>query len=257
MHELDSKEFKRQRRWVKVFLTVALVSGALALLQAIHLHYDPMAERQYGRLVHVRIADRDFAIPSEYFRGPIPQGDTDRLHLWMMMPNFTPYRNEISGNPKQIGEGIKRHLIVDIENAERTNGLASRYNANRNGPLNSFRPQDVDSEFGLRHTYVWYSNKRSPDPWILNDLYYQEGADRRVTLFIRCDRDDASTFPGCSFHEFQDGRLLFTLSYRKANLPNWQDMQSRVQDLIDSFSCVPHSTSISNENHNGEKLCPR
>jgi hypothetical protein len=63
MHELDPKEFKRQRRWVKVFLTVALISGALALLQAVHIHFDPMAERHYGHLVHVRIADRDFAIP--------------------------------------------------------------------------------------------------------------------------------------------------------------------------------------------------
>jgi len=256
MHELDPKEIKRQRRWVKVFLTIALISGALALLQAVHLHFDPMAERHYGRLVHVRIADRDFAIPSEYFRGPIPRGKTNSLYLWLMMPDYTPYRGEITGNLDEIAAAWRRHIIVFVDDEASRNSFASRYTALRNGPEGIYRPQDVADVYGLHHTLVWYSNAKWPDPWIVHDLYFQNDASGQPLMFVACDRDDAAKYPGCSFHVFRDGQLTYTLNYRKANLPKWQEMQTRVRDLIESFSCVPKSNSTSTNNNNGEKICP-
>jgi hypothetical protein len=257
MHELDSKEFKRQHRWIKVFLTVALVSSALALLQALHLHFDPMAERHYGRLVHVRIGDRDFAIPSEYFRGPIPRGQTNNLHLWVMMPDYTPYRGEISGDRAHIDAGWERHLIVNVEDIEHTNDLASRYLANRDGPNFIFQPQDLEDRYGIHHTQSWYSNARSPEPWIVHDLYFNTAPDGTVSEFISCDRDQPDIVAICSFHDFTMGRLIFTLSYRKSNLPKWKLIHDHVITLFDQFSCVPYSKSISTKNNKGDKICPR
>jgi len=254
---LTPEDIKKQKRWVKVFLFIAIVSGVLALLHVIHLHFDPMAERRYGQFIHVNIGDRDFAIPSEYFRGPIPRGKTDRLHLWMMMPDYTPYAGEISGDRTRIDAGWERHLIVNVEDLDRTNDLASRYRANRSGPNSIFLPQDVEDRYGLKHTLSWYSNARSPEPWIVHDLYFRNGPDGTVSEFISCDRDQPTVIALCSFHDFTMGRLIFTVSYRKSNLPKWEQIHNHILALFDKFSCIPYSTSISNKNDKGDKICPR
>ena len=59
-------------------------------------------------------------------------------------------------------------------------------------------------------------------------LYHAE-ANGRITTFIACDRDDPKYHPVCENHDFQDGRLLFEISYRKTNLPQWRAIESRVQ----------------------------
>jgi hypothetical protein len=256
MADLTPTDLIKQRRWVKLFLTIAIVSGLLALLQNIHLHFDPMAERHYGQLVHVRIGERDFAVPSEYFRGPIPHEETKSLYFWMMMPDYSPYRGEIKGDRAELRAAWDRHLMVRIEDTNYTNDMFSRYNAMRNGPMSIYKPEDVADRYGLRRTLVWKKNSQSHDLFINTDLYSSTSADGKLLLFVSCGRDDDTVNPGCSFHEFTDGRLLYTLTYRKSNLPKWQEMQSRVHNLIESFSCVPYSSSISTKIHTGEKICP-
>lgn len=256
MDDHNPRQLARLRKYTKLFLIISVIGCLMSALVAVHGHFDPFSQRVYGRLVHVEIGGRHFAIPSEYFRGPIPQGKTNSLYLWMMMPEYAPYKGEVKGERKQMRAAWDQHLIVRVDDTNSASDMASQYNAFRNGPLNIYKPQDVEDAFGLRHTLVWHSNARSPDPWILHDLYYQNDADGQLLGFISCGRDDKATHPGCTYHEFTDGRLLFTLSYRKSNLPRWRQMQDRVRELFQNFSCVPYLPLTSTKNHNGETLCP-
>lgn len=256
MSDLAPKTLTSLRRWAKIFLLIGIITSASGIAHNIYVHFNPAAERTYGRLVHVSIGGRDFAIPSEYFRGPLPHGATKRLHLWVMMPDYTPYKGEVTGDQAQISAGWERHLIVNIDDTRVANDLASHYERQRSG-LTSYVTQDVPDAQGMHRTLVWRSTPRSSQPFIDHDLYYQTAEDGKLRAFVSCDRDDAAKHPGCSFHEFQDGMLLYTLSYRKSNLPKWRQIQSGVHNLIESFSCVPQSKDISTKTHIGDKTCPR
>jgi hypothetical protein len=250
--ELTEGNLRALRRWAKLFLAVAILTAFLGYFHQLYLRFNPAAERHYGRLVHISIGGRDFAIPSEYFRGPLPPEKTDRLHLWVMQPDYTPYRGEISGDRAHIDAGWERHLIVNIEGVSPTSGLDAHYKRQRSGSL-AYVAQDMEGDYGLHRTLVWRSTPRSNKPFIDHDLYYDIGPDGRVTTFVSCMRDDWPGSPVCSFHEFQIGELLYTVSYRKSNLPKWRDIQQGVADLIEGFACSPFSAAADGR----VKPCPR
>jgi hypothetical protein len=257
---MNTKEINRLGRRIALFLCVAIVGGLLTIIHGLHVRFDPGAERHYGRLVHYRIGGRDFAVPDEYVRGPRPtRGEQSKqLYIWMMLPDFTPYRGfdiEAKASDTPVAE---RHVMLLIDDTAFTTDLAFRYNAHRNGPENIFTPKDTRDIYGLHRSLIYRLPPRVPKQFVWSDLYYFQGVDKRVTTFIDCSRDDPNPhrYPQCGNHQFQDGRLLYNISYGKWNLPHWKEIETRVHDLIESFSCVSTNASDISTQKEGMKPCP-
>ena len=236
-----------------------LIAVLFLLLSGVGACAEKKADWQSKRVTHVHIGGRDFAVPNEYFRGPIPhEPESKRLYVWMMLPDYAPYRGELAVGTN-LEEAWPRHLSVLIDDTAVATDLAFRYNATRYGPNNIFKPEDVSDAHGLHHTLVWYSNARSPTPFIESDLYYSQSDKGTVVTFAACDRDDPHVHPHPMCEEFfQDGRLLYKIGYRKTNLHNWHEINDHVHRLIDAFSCVPTNAAVNTakNNNKGNKVCP-
>src|SRR5262249_2389407 len=155
-------------RWAKVFLLLGIVAGALNLIHNAHVRFDPGADRHDGRVVHVRIGGRDFAVPGEYIRGPVPRGDAKQLYLWLTLPNYEPYQGDyVEGkNPVPIGY---RHLIVLIDDTAFTTDLNFRFHAYRDSTY--LIPREADGLYGLKRTEIYRQVPRDVKPYLWADLY--------------------------------------------------------------------------------------
>jgi len=261
MPSLTPNELKKLHRLVKLFLALGIVGGLLGIIHNIHVRFDPGAERHYGHVTHVHIGGRDFAVPSEYIRGPLPHGQVKQLYVWLTLPDYKPYLGDFSESRNPIPIGY-RHVMVLIDDTSFTTDLQFRYNAYRNGPNSIFTPKDTSDLYGLRRTLVYYSTPRSEAPFIKSDLYYIKGPNGNVSTFIDCMPDDSNHSvdqrhnPFCTTHEFQDGLLLYSISYSKVNLPHWRDIETRIHRLIEGFACISATNSKLLTPTNGEKLCP-
>lgn len=256
---LPTSEVSRLGRRLKLFFCVAIVGGLLTIMHGLHARFDPSVAAHYGHLIHYRIGGRDFAVPDEYIRGPRPaRGEQSKqLYLWLMLPDYTPYRGfdtEAKASSVPVAE---RQVMVLIDDTAFTTDIAFRYSAHRNGPNNIYKPEDVEDLYGLHRTLIW-SNTRSSSPFIKSELYHFDDADGNVQIFIACMKDDPhpQRYPQCGNHQFQDGRLLYNISYGKLNLPHWHEIETRVHDMIESFSCLPKNPSDSSTHTKGQEPCP-
>jgi hypothetical protein len=253
---LTPDEHTRLYRLAKLFLVIGIVGSLLGILHNTHVRFDPGAERHYGHVTHVHIGGRDLAVPDEYFRGPRPhEAQSKQLYLWMMLPDYLPYDGELESG-KDLESAWPRHLSVLIDDTAFTTDLQYRYDVSRN---RYFRiPKDDGDSYGLHKANIYLKRPQDSQPAILEELYSETSSDGQIRTFIDCDRDDPHVHPHpmCANHEFQDGRLLYIIGYRKTNLPHWHDIEDRVHNLIESFSCVSKSNPNVSTSSNGAKPCP-
>lgn len=256
--KLPEHEAKRLHRWIIFFFLTGIIGSILHVLP----RADSLRANSPVQKTHVHIGGRDFAVPNEYFRGPIPrEKESKQLYIWAMLPDYEPYRDEFNRahNQDDINAIWNKHILVLIDDTAYTTDLKFRYNARRNGPDSIYKPKDVPDVFGLHHTLVYYSNPRVPEPYVENDLYYKK-IGGQIEEFAACDRDDptARLHPGCK-HVFQDGRMLYALTYRKTHLPEFSEIQNRIHTLVESFSCAPNSSDKKappEKTEEGMQICP-
>jgi hypothetical protein len=249
-------ELKRLSRWVKLFIWATVIGGLLTIMHGLHVRYDPGAARHYGRVAHVHIGGRDFAVPGEYIRGPLPtEANAKQLYIWLTLPNYEPYKGDFIEEESPVPIGY-RHLIVLIDDTASATDLAVRYNARRNGPESIFTPKDTADLYGLHRTFVWYANPRFHDTYITSDLYHIEDARNEIATFVACGVDKPPPQNPMCEHFFQDGRLIYKVAYSKKSLAQWHEIETRVHSLVDSFSCEPANIPDISTIKKGLKPCP-
>lgn len=179
------------------------------------------------RIVHTRIGGGDFFVPRNYFRHPqIGCGiEEPGMLLRVLLPDLRPYSEETAAEfAAQRGHGMLMNILLTFEPHVRPLGELVDTALN-GGPIDP----PSSSTFGL------FSGRERYD----DDLFFSRQDDGHVTRLIRCRPTAPDRSAGCR-HRFRLDPYDVQITYGRQHLPNWRRAQQAVEQLLTSFTELPH-----------------
>lgn len=223
---------------MKYFLKVYGIIAVTFILALMVLFSTASDDEQSGH-IKVIIADRTFKIPKGYLDGAKAWGkDTESIVLEYSLPGFEvlpPHPQEREERQKLINEGRMRGLLLE------NSSVRPSFDVMVANSTRSPRWQQAEQEYyGLEKLYV----PKNPDEEhnrLYDDMFIERNADGSVVSFLRCASE--VKIPSCS-HKFRDKGILYDISWRIQELPNWKQQQEAAIRFIDGFE-VEKTTLIS------------
>ncbi|MBI1262718.1 MAG: hypothetical protein GC184_13450 [Rhizobiales bacterium] len=218
----------------------ALVIAAVLCFSAFFLYYyfgptpneilglDPRASADSRRIETV-VAGSRFMIPENYTRYPSQRGGGahTRIDMHALLPGFAPFsmarQQEFNDNgPKsQVIYFTLRETVTPLPADRRLKDIYSKYLVS---PTPDHDPAGLD-RFHFR-----------PDSGYRDqDLLVGTDANGHMTLLICELTTPKLDSPNCTRSMLLSPTLELVYRYKRANLPNWREIDSTVTQLIESF----------------------
>lgn len=174
-------------------------------------------------------------VPKNYLyqRDLMRGGNVAGFSMEVLLPDFTPYNDslkyefdECRGNCRRINISVHKKAAVsgnwlDFHFAR----ILEQVKISKNGSGS----RDGDgSEFGLTHFSEFGSKIERVDG------YAQFNPNGNVVFFYRCSKESSVPSPGCTGYMEYAG-LTVEYHHHRRYLANWQDIQHKVLQLLESF----------------------
>ncbi len=186
----------------------------------------------------ITIGPETFDIPASHFHMVPPDGhEGASALLFLAWPNLTwDSRGEMLAALMTPGTDERINLLIHHNpNREGAFKRVFRFSVS---PLGEQTHELVGDHFGLEQ----YLRIGRPRTFGTREVYAWPSAQNLLVL-IRCLPEDAPEYspivnPSCR-HFFYHLDLTFTLTYRRHQLPEWQEIQTSVEDLFSEYRVEP------------------
>lgn len=185
----------------------------------------------------VIIAGRTFKVPKSYFNDGIADGrDIESALLEYSLPGFEPlpphpqYRKE---RQELINEGRMRGMLLENASKRPSFDIAVK---NHMSSTNFIK--EKNAVYGLEK-YVHLTPKpissdRAYTPYLEDDFFIEKNPDDSIKSYLRCSPPGKDKVPSCK-HRFIDKGLLYDISWKISELPNWKEQRDSAIQFIDSL----------------------